>query len=84
GRMDESLASVADAVALADQGEYYDMLTRSRLAFAQLHLDAGRVEEARARAHELLDLAQARGDVVFEAKAADLLERAEMSRPTPG
>jgi class 3 adenylate cyclase/tetratricopeptide (TPR) repeat protein len=76
GRMDEALASVADAVALADQGEYYDTLTRSRLAFAQLHMDAGRVEEARARAQELLDLARARGDVVFEAKATDLLERA--------
>jgi tetratricopeptide (TPR) repeat protein len=84
GRMEEALTLVADAVALADQGEYYDLRTRSRQAFAQLHMDAGRVEEARARAQEVLDLARARGDVVFEAKATELLERAEMSRPTPG
>jgi class 3 adenylate cyclase/tetratricopeptide (TPR) repeat protein len=84
GSLDEALVSVADALALADQGEYYDTRTVSRLVFAQLLLDAGRVEEARARAQEVLDLARARGDVVFEAKATYLLERAEMSRPTPG
>jgi predicted ATPase/class 3 adenylate cyclase len=84
GKMEAALAFAADALALADQGEYYDTRAVSRLVFAELNLDAGRVEEARARAQELLDLARARGDVVFEAKATDLLERAEMSRPTPG
>jgi class 3 adenylate cyclase/tetratricopeptide (TPR) repeat protein len=84
GKMDEALASVADALALADQGEFYDTRTVSRLVFAELNLDAGRVEDARSRAHELLELAQARGDVVFRAKATDLLERAAISRPASG
>jgi len=74
--MDDALGSVADALALADQGEYYDTRTLSRLVFAQLLLDAGRLDEARARAQEVLDLARVRGDVVFEAKATELLERA--------
>ncbi|MDP9269990.1 MAG: hypothetical protein M3P14_03295 [Chloroflexota bacterium] len=84
GKMDEALASVADALALADQGEYYDLRTMSRLVFAQLLLDAGRIEEARARAQEVLDLARARADVVFESRAMDLLKRASVSRETPG
>jgi hypothetical protein len=67
---------VADAVTLADEGEYYDLCTRSRLVFAQLLLDVGRIEEARARAQEVIDLAQARGDVIFEARARDVMERA--------
>jgi class 3 adenylate cyclase/tetratricopeptide (TPR) repeat protein len=84
GRTDEALASVADAMALADQGEYYDSRAVSRLVFAQLLVDAGRTDEARARAQEVLDLARPRGDVVYAGRATGLLERAEMSKPGPG
>jgi len=83
GSMDEALASVADAVALADQGEYYDARTGSRLVFAQLLLDVGRIDEARARAQEVLDLARTRGDVVLQGRAKNLLERMAVSSPTP-
>jgi class 3 adenylate cyclase/tetratricopeptide (TPR) repeat protein len=76
GDMDDALEFAADALALADQGEFYQLLTLSRLVSAQLLLDAGRAEEARARAEEVLDLAQVRGDVIFEARARDLVERA--------
>jgi tetratricopeptide (TPR) repeat protein len=82
GRLDEALASVADSLALADEGEFYDARTRSRLVFAQLLLDAGRHEEARARAQEVLDLAQFRGDVIFGGRAKSLLERIALSSPT--
>jgi len=75
GDTDEALASVADALALADQGEFYELRTTSRLVFAPLLLEAGRLEEARARAQEVVDLAQVRGDVIFEARARDLIER---------
>jgi class 3 adenylate cyclase/predicted ATPase len=74
-RGEEALASVAEALALADAGELYDLRARSRLVFAQLLLDAGRHEEARSRAEEVIDLAQLRGDVIYEARATDLLER---------
>jgi hypothetical protein len=50
--------------------------------FAQLLQDAGRTEEAAARAQELIDLAQYRGDVVFEGRARDILERIAAG-PTP-
>jgi ATP/maltotriose-dependent transcriptional regulator MalT len=83
GRMDEALASVGDALALADQGEYYELRTLSRLVSAQLLLDAGRIDEARARAQEVLVLARQRGDVVFEGRAKDLLERTDVSSPAP-
>jgi class 3 adenylate cyclase/predicted ATPase len=75
GRSEEALASVAEALALADTGEFYDLRARSRLVYAQLLLDAGRLEEARSRADEVIDLAQVRGDVIFEARARDLIER---------
>jgi hypothetical protein len=78
-RSEEALASVAEALALADTGEYYDLRARSRLVFARLLLDAGRLEEARSRAEEVIDLAQVRGDVIFEARARDLLERAAVA-----
>jgi ATP/maltotriose-dependent transcriptional regulator MalT len=81
GRMDDALASVADALVLADQGEFYDLRTRSRLVSAQLLLEVGRIEEARARAQEVLDLARVRADVVYEGRAQDLVERATSSRP---
>ena len=74
GSMDEALTSVASALALADEGEYYELRTGSRLVFAQLLLDAGRLDEARARAEEVLDLARPRGDVVFAGRARDLIE----------
>jgi ATP/maltotriose-dependent transcriptional regulator MalT len=76
GTMDQALSFAASALALADEGEYYDLRTRSRLVFAELLLDAGRVEEAQARAQEALHLAQVRGDVIFEARARKLIERA--------
>jgi hypothetical protein len=82
GRMDEALALVAEGLARADQGEFYDLRTPSLLVFAQLLLDAGRIEEARASAQELLDLARTRRDIVFEGRAADLMERAAVSGPT--
>jgi hypothetical protein len=75
GTMDEGLTFAASAVALAEQGEFYALRTESRLVFAQLLLDAGRLDEARARAQEVVDLAQVRGDVIFEARATDLIER---------
>jgi class 3 adenylate cyclase/tetratricopeptide (TPR) repeat protein len=81
GSLDEALLSVADALALADQGEFYDTRTVSRLVFAQLLLDAGRIEEARARAQEVLDLARVRGDVVFEGRAREILEKAAQTSP---
>lgn len=74
-KMDEALLSVASALNLADEGEYYDLRTRTRLVFAELLLDAGHIEEARVRAQEVLDLARPRGDVVFEARARALLTR---------
>jgi tetratricopeptide (TPR) repeat protein len=73
--MDEALASVAEALALADEGEYYDLRTLSRLVSAQVLLEAGRIDEARSHAEEVVDLARVRGDVVFEARARDLIER---------
>jgi tetratricopeptide (TPR) repeat protein len=76
GTMDEALLFAASALALADQGEFYDLCTGSRLEIAQLLLDVGRIEEARARAQEVIDLAQVRGDVIFEARARKLIERA--------
>jgi class 3 adenylate cyclase/predicted ATPase len=75
GRREEALASVTDGLALADQGEYYELRVRSRLVFAQLLLNAGRLEEARSRAEEVIGLTQVRGDVIFEVRARDLLER---------
>jgi len=75
GTMDEALTFAASALALADQGEFYELRTTSRLVFAPLLLEAGRLEEARARAQEVVDLAQVRGDVIFEARARDLIER---------
>ena len=74
GSLDEALTSVASALVLADQGEYYHLRTGSRLVFAQLLLDAGRLDEARVRAQEVIDLARPRGDVVFEGRARDLIE----------
>jgi tetratricopeptide (TPR) repeat protein len=74
GDTDEALGSVASALALADEGEYYDLRTTSRLVFAQLLVDVGRIEEARARAQEVIDLARHRGDIVFEGRARDILE----------
>jgi len=76
GTMDEALTFAASALALADEGEYYEPRTRSRLVFARLLLKAERLEEARARAQEVVDLAQVRGDVIFEARARDVIERA--------
>jgi ATP/maltotriose-dependent transcriptional regulator MalT len=84
GRLDEALASVADSLALADEGEFYDARTRSRLVFAPLLLDAGRIKEARARAQEVLDLARVRGDVVYEGTARDILEKAAQASPAGG
>jgi tetratricopeptide (TPR) repeat protein len=76
GTMDEALTFAASALTLADQGEFYDLRTLSRLVFAQLLLDNGRTGDARARAQEVVDLAQVRGDVIFEARARKLIERA--------
>jgi ATP/maltotriose-dependent transcriptional regulator MalT len=73
--MDEALEFAGGALTLADQGEFYELRTLSRLVFAQLLLDVGRIEEASARAQEVIDLAQVRGDVIFEARARDLIER---------
>ena len=82
GSIDEALILVESALALADEGEYYDLRTTSRLVFAELLLDAGRIEEARARAKEVLDLARPRGDVVFEGRARGLIERMAVSSHT--
>jgi class 3 adenylate cyclase/tetratricopeptide (TPR) repeat protein len=75
GKMEEALASVADALSLADQGEMYDRRIGSRLVLAQLLLDSGRTADARARAQEILDLARPGRDIVLEARAMDLIER---------
>jgi ATP/maltotriose-dependent transcriptional regulator MalT len=83
GSMEAALTSVREALARADQGEYYDTRTLSRLVLAQLLLDAGRIDEARARAHEVLDLARLRGDVVSQGRAKNLLERMGVSSRTP-
>jgi len=76
GDIGQALALVGDAVALADEGEFYDTRSMSRLLSAQLLLDAGRLDEARARAQEVIDLAQTRGDAVFEGRAKAVIERA--------
>jgi len=81
GRREEALAWVAEALALADAGEYYDLRTRSRLVFAQLLLNAGRPQEAHSRAEEVIDLAQVRGDVIYGARARELLERTAVAEP---
>ena len=83
GDLDQALTWVADAVALADEGEFYDTRSISRLVSAQLLLDAGRLDEARARAEEVLALALTRGDVVFGGRAKALIERA-VPRPAAG
>jgi len=75
GTMDEALTFAASALTLADEGEFYELRTTSRLVFAQLLLDTGRTGDARARAQEVVDLAKVRGDVIFEARARDLIER---------
>jgi class 3 adenylate cyclase/tetratricopeptide (TPR) repeat protein len=75
GKMDEALTFAASALALADEGEFYDLRTLSRLVLAQLLLDSRRIGDARARAQEVVDLAKIRGDVIFEARARDLIER---------
>jgi ATP/maltotriose-dependent transcriptional regulator MalT len=75
GSMTNALTLAGDAVALADQGESYDLRTMSPLVLARLLLDAGRPDEARRRADEVVDLARVRGDVIFEARAGDLAER---------
>jgi hypothetical protein len=80
--MDEALRFAASALTLADQGEYYDFRAESRLVFAQLLLDAGRFDEARVLAEEVVDLAQGRGDIVFEARARSLIERATAAEST--
>jgi hypothetical protein len=84
GKMREAIAAAADAATLSDEGEYYDIRTGSRLVLAQLLLDAGRGDEARVPAQELLDLARQRGDVVFAARAKALLERASASSDASG
>lgn len=81
GKLDEALTLVANALALADEGEFYDSRTLSRLAFAELLLDAGRIDEARIRAQEVLDLARPRGDVLYAKRATDLLGRMTVSTP---
>jgi class 3 adenylate cyclase/tetratricopeptide (TPR) repeat protein len=81
GHLDDALASVATGLALADQTEYYDLLTDARLVFAQLLVEAGRFDEARARAREVVDLARVRGDVVTEGRANALIERTQASSP---
>ena len=75
GSTAEALTWAASALAMADEGELYDLRTLSRLVFAGLLHDAGRTEEAAALAQEVVDLAQYRGDVVFEGRARDILER---------
>src|SRR5207302_578000 len=79
GKMGDALAQLTDALALADQGEYYELRTSSRLVFAQLLIDAGHIEEALARAQEVLELARARGDVVFEGRARNLMNKTSVS-----
>jgi class 3 adenylate cyclase/predicted ATPase len=82
GSMADALASAAEGLALADQGEVYELRTGSRLVLAQLLLDAGRIDEARRHAQEVVDLARVRGDVVFEARAASLIERTAAAEST--
>ena len=82
GSIDEALTLAASALALADEGEHYDLRMLSRLVLAQLLQEAGRIEEAAALAQEMIDLARVRGDVVFEGRARDILERIASS-PTP-
>jgi predicted ATPase/class 3 adenylate cyclase len=77
GSMDEALTLVASALALAEEGEYYDNRTLSQLLFARLLLDAERMDESRGQALELLELARGRGDVVLEGLAQDLIERTD-------
>jgi class 3 adenylate cyclase/tetratricopeptide (TPR) repeat protein len=84
GRSEAALASVAEAFALADMGEFYDLRARSRLLLAQLLLDTGRLQQARSRAEEVIDLAQVRGDVIYEARARDLLERTAVAESDHG
>jgi hypothetical protein len=84
GRREEALASVAEGLALADMGDFYELRVLSRLAFARLLLDAGRLEEARGRAEEVIDLAQVRGDVIYEGRARDLLGRTSVAESDHG
>jgi predicted ATPase/class 3 adenylate cyclase len=83
GKTDEALASVANALSLADQGESYELRIGSRMVLAQLLLDAGRTKDAVARAQEVLDLARSGRDVVLAGRATALLERAATSSPAP-
>lgn len=80
GTPDEALTFAASALALADEGEFYDLRTAARLVLAQLLLDVARIEEARTRAQEVIDLARVRGDVIFEARARDLIKRAAAAK----
>jgi tetratricopeptide (TPR) repeat protein len=80
GRIDEALGSAAGAVALADEGEYSSLRIRSRLVLAEVLLDAGRTGDARARAREVLDIARPGRDIVLEARARHLMERAAAAR----
>ena len=73
GRINDALAWATKAMALADEGEFYDTRTASRLVLARLLLDAGHMGEARTRAQEVVDLAQVRGDVIFKARAERLI-----------
>jgi tetratricopeptide (TPR) repeat protein len=84
GSMDEALTSVAGAVALADEGVYYDLRATSRLVYAHLLLDAGRASDARASAEEVLGLVRPGRDVIIANRARDLMKRAAKSsrRPT--
>ena len=79
GSLDDALALAAAAFAMADQTEFYNLLTSSRLVVAQLLLEAGRFDETRARAQEVIDLARVRGDVVTERRARELVERTEVT-----
>ena len=81
GSLDDALASAAAGFAIADQTELYNLLTSSRLVVAQLLLDAGHFDEARACAQEVIDLARVRGDIVTEGRARNLVERTEVTSP---
>jgi class 3 adenylate cyclase/tetratricopeptide (TPR) repeat protein len=76
GDLENAIMSLVEAVSDADGTIYYDLRTMSRLVSADLLLLAGRLDEARTRAEELVDLARVRGDVVFEARAGGLIEHA--------
>jgi tetratricopeptide (TPR) repeat protein len=80
GNIDEALTSVAGGLALADEGEHYALRMGSRLVLAQLLLDAGRTGDARARAQEVLDLARPGRDVVLNARAREIMERAAAAK----